>query len=423
MLLALIRRIILVLERCAERIFPLPSRERARVRGRSKPWSPSPLSSPVSRGEGQDFPSLEKRGQGRFPESPRVPHLEKILINPPLPKGETLACTTSLIATQFLKRELFRHELLVQVKILGLTLLLGSLTLGNALAENVKIGIPSLTVTMMPVAVAKEQGFFQKEGLNVETVLMPASLNIKVLLSGDIQYATTITAGVVANVRGVNTRVVMCFVDRPLLDLVGNPEIGSIADLKGKLVAISSRGGLHDVTMRRIFVQSGMDPSQATFITVGEQGAMLNGIKSGRVAAGLLNPPHNFVAYQQGLKNLGFAGDFFRVPSTGIVTMQETLERSPEQVRRLTRALARARIFARENKPATIAILKRFVRLQDEDLVSKIYDYHRKAETPDGRVENALASEMVRDVRQTEGITKEIPVNQVFDFSYLPIQR
>jgi ABC-type nitrate/sulfonate/bicarbonate transport system substrate-binding protein len=186
------------------------------------------------------------------------------------------------------------------------------------------------------------------------------------------------------------------------------------------LVAISSRGGLHDVTMRRIFAQSGMDSSQATFITVGEQGAMLNGIKSGRVAAGLLNPPHNFIAYRQGLKNLGFAGDFFRVPSTGIVTMQETLERSPEQVRRLTRALTRARIFARENRPATIAILKRFVRLQDEDLVAKIYDYHRKAETPDGRVEMALASEMVRDVRQAEGITKEIPVNQVFDFSYLP---
>ena len=116
-------------------------------------------------------------------------------------------------------------------------------TNGLSLAFSLKV------IGMMPVAVAKEQGFFQKEGLNVEMVLMPASLNIKVLLSGDIQYATTITAGVVANVRGVNTRVVMCFVDRPLLDLVGSPEIGSIADLKGKLVAISSRGGLHDVTM------------------------------------------------------------------------------------------------------------------------------------------------------------------------------
>jgi ABC-type nitrate/sulfonate/bicarbonate transport system substrate-binding protein len=298
-------------------------------------------------------------------------------------------------------------------------LIIPLLSFNQAFAESVKIGIPSLTVTMMPVAVAKEQGFFQNEGLNVDMVLMPASLNIKVLLS-DIQYATTITAGVVANVRGVNTRVVMCFVDRPLLDLVGNPEINSIADLKGKLVGISSRGGLHDVTMRRIFTQSKIDPSQVTFITVGEQGAMLTGIRAGRISAGLLNPPHNFVAYRDGLKNLGFAGDFFRAPSTGIVTMRETLERSPEQVRRLTRALTRARAFARENKPATLAILKRFVRLQDEDLVSQIYDYHRKAETADGRVDMALAAETVRDVLKTEGIAKEIPVNQVFDFSYLP---
>jgi ABC-type nitrate/sulfonate/bicarbonate transport system substrate-binding protein len=144
---------------------------------------------------------------------------------------------------------------------IAIGLIIELLSFNQALAESVKIGIPSLTVTMMPVAVAKDQGFFQNEGLNVDMVLMPAALNIKVLLSGDIQYATTITAGVVANVRGVNTRVVMCFVDRPLLDLVGNPEINSIADLKGKLVGISSRGGLHDVTMRRIFAQSKMDPS------------------------------------------------------------------------------------------------------------------------------------------------------------------
>jgi len=212
----------------------------------------------------------------------------------------------------------------------------------------------------------------------------------------------------------------MCFVDRPLLDLVGHPEISAITDLKGKLVGLSSRGGLHDVTMRRIFVQSGMDPSQATFITLGEQGAMMTAIKSGKIAAGLLNPPHNFLAYRDGLKNLGFAGNFFRVPSTGLVTMRETIERYPDQISRMTRALTRARIFARENKPATITVMRRFLRLNDEDLISRTYDYHRKAETPDGRVDASLMAEVIRDTRQTENIAKELPVNQVFDFSYLP---
>jgi NitT/TauT family transport system substrate-binding protein len=301
------------------------------------------------------------------------------------------------------------------VSVLGIAVVLKS-----ASAENVKVGIPSLTVTMLPLPVAKDRGFFQQEGLNVDFVLMPAALNIKVLLSGDIQYATTITAGVVANIRGVNTRVVMCFVDRVLLDLVGIPEIGSITDLKGKLLGISSRGGLHDVTMRRIFAQSGMDPSQATFITVGGQGAMLASLQSKRIAAGLLNPPHNFLAYREGLKNLGFAGNFVRIPSTGIVTMRETLERSPDQVRRMLRALTRARAFARENKAATVTILKRFVQLNDQELVTKIYDYHKRAETLDGRVDSGLAADTIRDSLQAEAITKEVPVNQVFDFSYLP---
>jgi len=289
-----------------------------------------------------------------------------------------------------------------------------------ARAENIKIGIPSLTVTMLPVAVAKEQGFFQKEGLSAEIVLMPAALNIKVLLAGDIQYATTITSGVVANIRGINTRVVMCFVDRVLLDLVGIPEIGAIPDLKGKLIGISSRGGLHDVVMRRIFAQSGMDASQATFITVGGPGAMFGAIQSKRIAAGLLNPPHNFLAYREGLKNLGFAGNFVRSPSTGIVTMRETLERSPDQVRRLLRALTRARAFAKDNKPSTVAILKRFVRISDDELAGKIYDYHKRAETPDGKIDAVIAADTIRDSLQAEAITKEVPVNQVFDFSYLP---
>src|SRR5688572_5409716 len=118
--------------------------------------------------------------------------------------------------------------------ILAVVILVTAQLRAKATAENVKVGIPSLTVTMMPLAVAKEQGFFGREGLNVDMVLMPAALNMRVLLAGDIQYATTVGSAVVAAVRGINARVVMCFVDRPLLDLVSGPDINAIKDLKGK---------------------------------------------------------------------------------------------------------------------------------------------------------------------------------------------
>jgi ABC-type nitrate/sulfonate/bicarbonate transport system substrate-binding protein len=290
----------------------------------------------------------------------------------------------------------------------------------TAHSENIKIGVPSITVTSMPLLVAKDAGFFQQEGFSVELVVMAAAMNIKVLLSGDIQYATTLGSAVVASLRGINVKTAMVFVDKPLLDLVAAPGVHSIQELKGKPVGISSRGGLHDVSMRRILSGSNLDPAQVAILTVGGQGAMFAAVKTGRIAAGLLNPPFNFMANREGMKSLAFAGNFVRLPSTGIATLTDMLERSPDQTRRLLRALTRARSFAKENKAKVMPILKRNLRLDDDELVSRIYDYHKQVETPDGRIDSNLMAEVIRETRQTEGITKEIVANQVFDFSYLP---
>jgi ABC-type nitrate/sulfonate/bicarbonate transport system substrate-binding protein len=175
--------------------------------------------------------------------------------------------------------------------------------------------------------------------------------------------------------------------------------------------------------MRRILTQSGIDPAQVTILTVGGQGPMFTATKTGRIAAGLLNPPYNFIANREGMKSLAFAGNFVRLPSTGLVTLGETLERAPDQVRRMTRALTHARTFAKDNKAKVIPILKRVLKIDDEELISKIYDYHKQVETADGKIDAGLIAETIRETRQTEGITKEISANQVFDFSYLPVQR
>ena len=190
--------------------------------------------------------------------------------------------------------------------LLILVLFLGSVgSIGSiSCAENIKIGLPSVTITAMPFFVARDHGFFQQEGLNAEMVVMPASLNIKVLLAGDIQYAATIGSAVAAAIRGINVRVVMLFVDRPLQDLVGAPGINSIADLHGKVVAISSRGGLQDIIMRRMLTQSKLDLNQITIITIPGQTAMISALKTKRVAAAMLNPPFNFLAYRRDHRGL-----------------------------------------------------------------------------------------------------------------------
>src|SRR4249919_1650616 len=100
-------------------------------------------------------------------------------------------CFTRWIGSAMLLR-FFASMLLLSV---GLAGSVGSVR-SVAWAENIKIGLPSVTITAMPFFVAKDYGFFQQEGFTAEMVVMPASLNIKVLLAGDIQYAATMGSAV-----------------------------------------------------------------------------------------------------------------------------------------------------------------------------------------------------------------------------------
>ena len=61
-----------------------------------------------------------------------------------------------------------------------------------------------------------------------------------------------------------------------------------------------------------------------------------------------------------------------------------------------------------------------YTTIEDEEMLSKIYDQHKKVETPDGRIDAKLMADTIHDARQTQGVTKEIPISQVFDFSFLP---
>lgn len=72
----------------------------------------------------------------------------------------------------------------------------------------------------------------------------------------------------------------------------------------------------------------------------------------------------------------------------------------------MTRALARSCSFAKENKARVVPIVKRSLRL-DDDLVTKIFDYHKPVETPDGRIDANLMADTIRHSSQADGITKE----------------
>ncbi len=122
--------------------------------------------------------------------------------------------------------------------IFSLTVILAAVT---ASAERVRTVIPRATVNYLSLPVAEVKGFFRAEGLDNETIAIPGSTAIAVLVSGNVDYSGAGGSGMRAAVRGAPIKAVMFQTEKVTWYLIGAPDVQKIADLKGKRIAVGTR--------------------------------------------------------------------------------------------------------------------------------------------------------------------------------------
>src|SRR6266516_6263227 len=133
--------------------------------------------------------------------------------------------------------------------------------------DKVIVSYPSKSITNFPILeTARQKGFFQKEALNVSVVYMRGGIDIKALRTGDADFGTGITTAATAFVAGAPLRVIMslnAYVDQ---GLYAQPKYRNLAQLKGQSIGSLNPGGLVDTLLRRILIQSGLQPDKDVVI-------------------------------------------------------------------------------------------------------------------------------------------------------------
>ena len=125
-----------------------------------------------------------------------------------------------------------------------------------------------------------------------------------------------------------------------------------MADLKGKNVGISSRGGAVDLLTQLIMQKHGLVPNKdVTSLVIGGQEDTVLALRTGRIAAALLTPPRPLILQREGFNRLGYSGDYMPTyPSGGIGVTDEKIKTSSGRCLRL-RQRQRARPAVRAAKP------------------------------------------------------------------------
>jgi len=161
----------------------------------------------------------------------------------------------------------------------------------------------------VPLIIAKKAGLFEKEfAADKITVQWPeltaGPKQVEAMAAGSVQFASVISADAVitAKANGVDLKVIGVFARAPKAFnvMAKNPEIATVADLKGKTVA-GPKGSLLNQTLFAALQQAGLKPADVNFVNMAGAQA-LPALLSGTVDAALIAGPAQIKAEAQGAR-------------------------------------------------------------------------------------------------------------------------
>ena len=284
-------------------------------------------------------------------------------------------------------------------------------------AKTIYIGVSNPDMSFLSGGVAKFQGYFKDEGLDVEILQMNANVSVAALAAGNIDYNLILQSVVTAHLRGLPLKVAGILIERPNHVVVAHPSIQKFADLKGKKIAISSFGSLVDILARLTAAHSKLDPkSDVQYVAAGSSSARVAQLQAGVVQAAFVTPPGNLRAEAAGFKSLLSVGDLFAFPVNGIGLHEQKLRNERDEVKKITRALLRANRFILENPKGAIKILAAWGRSKPE-VAEEAYQFTAKNYSRNLLVPRATLENVIDSTRWNVETKQKITVDDVFDFT------
>lgn len=220
-------------------------------------------------------------------------------------------------------------------------------------------------VGALPLLVALKQGTFTHEGLDVSATPTPNSAELfQKLDSGALDLAHTSIDNPIAYNSGVGAAptqnrdfIAIMGVDDGMLRLVARPGIATIADLKGKTLAVDAMSTGYAFALRAMLEKGGLRDGEYTLVAKGGTQQRAEALGRGEFDATLVTPPFDFDLATRGYTTLAKATEMLG-PYQGIsiVVRRAWLNGHRETAVKYARAF-RAALAATTKDPATSTAL------------------------------------------------------------------
>ncbi len=236
----------------------------------------------------------------------------------------------------------------------------------------------------LPIYAGIAKGIFAKHGVKVDLTFTP---NSNVMRNGlaagefDIAHSAVDNAVHMVESAGQDPVIVMGG-DSSMNEFFVQPEIGSIADLRGRVVAVDAPNTAYALLAKKILLMNGLREGRDYAVKpVGGSAARMKAVLSDKeLAAVVLNVPFSIIAAQNGLKSLGRTVDLLGpYQATGAYVMRPWGRANGPALERYIAAYVESLRWAMQpaNRAESVALLVERVKLAPE-VAEKAYDLMRE---------------------------------------------
>ena len=224
-----------------------------------------------------------------------------------------------------------------------------------------------------------ELGLDRKHGLKVELTQVDGGgrAAIQSLLAGEADSVViNMDAVIAADLEGADLQVIGTGNPYLLSSLYAVPGVGSVGDLRGKAIAVSRYGSLSDFAARLMAKQHGLEPdSDVAILQTGSVPNVLAALETRQIPAAAMTPPQSLMA-----RNLGFTEltNTYGTPyvTSAVTFPKQTLRQRPEVPEAYLRAWLEAVAVAKRDRAAVLAVMRAYMKIDDEDILNQTYDLH-----------------------------------------------
>jgi len=247
--------------------------------------------------------------------------------------------------------------------------------------KKINWGVTSLSASNWIPWIAKDAKIYEKNGLDVELILVKGSGQTSAAILGGSLFAAPVALPqlMLADLGGADLINVAHTVPGVQSKLLVKPEIKRPEDLKGKKIATSSLGSLGDFLFKYMIRKYGMDPNRdVTWLSIGTPPERLQALSSGVVDAADLSYPADAQGERLGFKILLDARKEVVYPSMSVVTRRKNIVEDRDTVMRMVKSHVEAIAYFKTHKDFSMKVLSKYLRINDKDLLEGSYELFKQ---------------------------------------------